>query len=883
MARGKSLLRIDFDEDGDFTEANSDVTSKARTRLKLVQGKVLAKHKVEASQLSVTLKNDDHAYSPSNSDSPFFPMVKLSPVIWWMFGYPVDTFDVANTTTLSSRKPDYDDTFDAWGGDAGSFQADTNKLKASSAANLTAALNFGEANCFVGVKFTRNGSNSGLVLRWSSTSNFFLIRSDGSNLYLSKVESGTMTTVASASHTWASGAEKWILAECHGNDFRVAVDDTLVLSELTGATSAFNNTATRHGVGGRACHANDRWDDFGGWRSMFYGRIDATQPRPHVSRQYTYITALDDMERLSKHSVYRLTPDVPVYAEDVISEVLDGADFSSTNRIISLPDPYGSEVGTVSATGSSTFRLDDAGRGAARLKFTDGDWTDGTYLVRITDASGTTALGWIGPEDIDGDGTRVALFTDSKLDTLGYVESDSGFDESDTPLTYNVIWQPLTEQTLARSALGRNALTELYQVADDDVGQFFIDGSGFARFEGYRHRIPGSGHHATSINTWYASQPTPAESDIYFEDLIWDDGKDRVENEVYFRFHHLNFASAARVYRLHPNDIPSINPGQTLSILAIGEGDVIGKPRVPVHTTDFALNSQAGGGGTDLLARVTNGLQQGTVSATGASTYQLDDAGQDFGRNGNQWLDGHHQVRITDASGTTALGFLGTALIDADGTRVALYTGARNDSGTLTTLGYTDTDDGFDEGDGTLTYNIYNVTSELVAGFDGNFRQVRITNNSGSRGYLHFLQVYAQKGSKANESMARAENPESQSFIGRRRVEHTTLHLDKFSSAQRRAQARIGERSIPRERVIVNLTNATRANLMQIVHRQMSDQIHLSYSDMGVAGDYWVERKIIELSEGDTLIEATIELSCVDTFLAGSTTNAARAGLCRCR
>ncbi|MCH7943702.1 MAG: hypothetical protein IIB67_10785 [Proteobacteria bacterium] len=77
-----------------------------------------------------------------------------------------------------------------------------------------------------------------------------------------------------------------------------------------------------------------------------------------------------------------------------------------------------------------------------------------------------------------------------------------------------------------------------------------------------------------------------------------------------------NLAAAAQVWRLHVDDKPIIRIGESLTFLAVGEGDVIAAPRVPLHTTDFTVNTESGGAGTDLLASVQN--NSGTVSASGS-------------------------------------------------------------------------------------------------------------------------------------------------------------------------------------------------------------------------------------------------------------------------
>jgi len=765
MATPKIYVFIDFNEDGDFVDADEDVTSNVRW-LRFDGGKEITKYRVEASQLEFNLKNDDHIYSPSKSTTKF-DRVKLSPNVWFLMGYPVDTFDVANATTLASRKPDFDDTFAAWAGDTADFDVLTNKLRTATGANKSAVLDFGEIHCSVGVKYTRGGTTSGLILRYTDASNYLLVYHDGTNLRLGEVVTGTLTSLKSVAFTWAAGTEKWILCELHGNDIRVSVDNTL---QLEHTTTRFN-TVTKHGIGGRATHADDRWDDFGGWRSVFFGRLDSVQPRPIHSRQYAYMRCYDDMERLSRHLVFKLAPTAPATAKAIIGTIADAADFSAGNRIL------------------------DAG-------------------------------------------------------------------------------ETLTIDADSQSVMSRDALTELYQVADDDVGLVFLDGSGYLRYEETQHRYPTSGVHLTSLGTWYASKQTPAESDIYFHDIIWDDGKGEVENEIYFKYFRYNLAAEAQVWRLDAEDKMQIQNGQFVTIGALGAGDSIAAPRLPRHTTDFTFNSAVGGGGTDLLVAEDSQVGTPTLSAG----FLLTDSSQAF----DPWLTKkdvkYHVVRVTDEAGLTAIGFIGTT----GTTAVTMYTDRD-----LGTAGYIASDSGFDRTDATLTYNVYDVTIEFETGFDGNYRSVRIGNFSGSDGYIQLLKIEAQKGTKTDEVYARGENAVSRTNIGRRRVDHTTLHIDRFThdglatngGARDRAKARV-RRCIPHERVVLTMANGTQANLMQIVHRQMSDLVTLNYSDMGIDSKYFVERKRIEMKEGNTYVECDWDMRDKEGWTYGSNTDNGRYDEC---
>ncbi len=746
MPWSKYTVLVDFDQDGDFTDVNSDITSDVR-QMKWSRGKNLAKQRAEAAVIDLVLNNDDHKYSPSKETSPLYPGVLLSPYLWAMIGYPVDTFTAANGTTLTGRRPDYDELFDAWSGDSGNFQILSNKLSCTVAANKSAVVDFGESDCFVGVKFTRNGTGGGLLLRYTDANNYWLVRHDGASLLLQRCQGGTLTTEGSATVTWAAGQERLLIAELHGTTIRVFLDDALQFS----ANHSFNETATKHGVGGHPANMNDRWDDFGGWRTVFYGRIDTIQPRPEVNRQYAYIRAFDDMERMGDHLVCRTSPTGGnVTAKAILDEVLDAAGADASSRIL--------DTGTV-----------------------------------------------------------------------------------------------LTKDDKHEKSLGRDALTEVYQVQDDDVGFFYIDGAGVYRYEDSDHRD--SAPHTTGQQTWRADRLNNDQTDIYISGLQWDDGKERVENEGYFLYYKIARTTAVEVWRLNADDVPPIDNGNYLEFLAVGEGDHIANPILPHHTTDFTVNTAADGSGTDLL--VPEDSEQGVVGGTGSPAFELDDSGQDF----KDWNDGLHQIRITDASANKAMAFIGTEDPDGDGTRCVLYT---TDSGT--TKGYAYKASGFSESDTPLTYNVYDVTTALETGFEGNFRLIKVRNKSGSNGYITFLRLRADKGTRSAKTAARGENSQSQQNVGRRRIQHETLHIDRYGSttdkgsALERVTKRISQRANPKERLVLDMNHGTRANLMQILHRSISDRINVVYTPMGISDSYHVERQTVNVREGGMLLECEWEL-----------------------
>lgn len=765
MPRAAFKVLVDWDKDGDFTDANSDITGDVRTTgkgLEISHGKRFPQHKAEARTCQFVLNNDDHKYSPPLTTSVLYPYVIPAPNLWVLMGYPMDDFDASNGTTLASRKPTYDDLFDAWGGDASSFDIQSNKLRSTSAGDYQAVLDFGDTDCFSAADFTYGTASSGLIVRYSDTNNYILIYPNGADIITAKVDSGTLSTLKTASlkdkdgvsFAWSAGETKKLACETHGDEIRVFVNDVYQHT----ISNSFNNTATKHGVGGKNTHANDRWEDYGGWRSIFYGRIDSIKPRPETDRQYVYIRALDDMERMSQHQVYREAPtgSSSTNADDILNRILDAVDGSAQNRI---------------------------------------------------------------------------------LDVGSNLSQDEAHEKS----------------------MGRDGLTEVQQLSDDDVGFFFIDGAGNYRYEDAAHRQ--ASPHTGSIKQWKSVRgDPPSESDIEIsgDNFEWDDGVENVENEIYYWFHRISRTTAVEVWRLEVLDKPLIANGGTLDMLAIGEEAQISNPIIPIHTTDWTLNTAEGGTGTALQDKLDD-ESGGTVSASGSSAYTLDCTTPVFT---SPIRDGKHQVEITDNGGQIASAWIGTSDVDGDNTKVQLYT-----SSALSTLGYGYSHASYSESDTPLAFDIFDSTAELVTGFDGNFRRISITNNSGSDGYLTFCRLRADKGKKSYLTGARAESSTSQTDVGRRRIEHQALHVDRFGdidsdgiptdagSALDRATERLHQRSLRKEVITCHMSNTTRACLMQILHRSVSDRIRLTYESMGIDATYHIESQTINITEGGLKVD----------------------------
>ena len=338
MSQAKWLVCVDWNDDGDFSDANEDVTSDV-LGLTLEHFRDLISGRVEAARLEMDLKNDGHKYSPPNGSSPLSGNLKPGRKVWVRAAYPYDAFTDTAGTQLASHTLDYDSTF-SWAENLQGFDinslgtgAETDGTQGSG--NCVATTDFGESDVTFGCDFTRGtdgADHGGLCFRYSDTSNYLYVRIDGTNIEVRKVEAGADSQVVSFVHVWAAGAKKFLQVALHGstsNYLYVRIDgtnievrkveagaDSQVVSfvhvwaagllakkflqvalhgstirvfvdnaEVAETTSTFNTTATRHGL---FCddQADHTWDNFGGWVSMFWGFVDSIRPRPGPGDAY---------------------------------------------------------------------------------------------------------------------------------------------------------------------------------------------------------------------------------------------------------------------------------------------------------------------------------------------------------------------------------------------------------------------------------------------------------------------------------------------------------------------------------------------------------------------------------------------------------------------
>ena len=400
--QAKWLVCIDWNDDGAFSDPDEDVTPDV-LGLTLEHFRDLASGYMESARLDLELRNDTHRYSPPNGASPLSGNLVPGRRVWVRAAYPFDSLTGRPGARLASSVPDPGAGF-SWTEHGDAFEIAPSgagaRTAGSQAGARTATIDFGSPDVSLGCWFTRNGSAShgGLCLR-RSADGYLYVRVTGAAIEVREARSGSPDTlVAATPHTWDDGAEKFLQVVMHGEDIEIFVNDLAVIE----ATSSFNSSATGHGLfcEGAADHL---WRGFGGWVSLFHGRVDAIQPRPRRGAQYCYVRAFDEMERLGAVTLYTYaTAQLPQSTGDILNHILDYSGVDPARRRIDdgsvlVRDTFSPAIWSVKAL-DEVQRLQDEEDG---LVYVDGhgrwrlearDHRDGgpheQTMAAVTDAGG---------------------------------------------------------------------------------------------------------------------------------------------------------------------------------------------------------------------------------------------------------------------------------------------------------------------------------------------------------------------------------------------------------------------------------------------------------------------------------------------------------------
>ncbi len=294
MVKPKIDVLADWNDDGDFSDAEEDLTANVLA-MGLDRRRDLVTEHMNAAYMVVTLDNSDHRYSP-----PKGTISGLSPgrKLWARMWYPFDSF-TGSVPTLNGRTPD-EDTGWSWTTHMGSFDGDgagsARCASTGGTGDSITTLDFGDTDVSIAAHFTRGSDttdHAGVCIRFVDTSNYAYICITGTAIQTRKVIGGVDSPVNSTAHTWATNTTKLLHVTLHGSSLRVLVNNTAVVD--TTLSDAAIDGGTKHGL-----FADDecdhKWQDFGGFRGLFYGPISKIQPLASKSSPVCQVTAVDDFE-----------------------------------------------------------------------------------------------------------------------------------------------------------------------------------------------------------------------------------------------------------------------------------------------------------------------------------------------------------------------------------------------------------------------------------------------------------------------------------------------------------------------------------------------------------------------------------------------------------
>jgi len=164
------------------------------------------------------------------------------------------------------------------------------------------------------------------------------------------------------------------------------------------------------------------------------------------------------------------------------------------------------------------------------------------------------------------------------------------------------------------------------------------------------------------------------------------------------------------------------------------------------------------------------------------------------------------------------------------------------------------------DGSGSLLNWSSTYTSTTVYG--GQYAKATITNTSASQGYIKKLQFNLLATlNTVNKGITQVENSDSITTFGERRLTREKTFFDGLGLATIPAAHRIARVKDPIVRMRLDLINHDKATLLNIVHRRLSDRVHVIESGMGLSFSAYVDGFTYRFSQGNTVINQTIHVT----------------------
>ena len=172
--------------------------------------------------------------------------------------------------------------------------------------------------------------------------------------------------------------------------------------------------------------------------------------------------------------------------------------------------------------------------------------------------------------------------------------------------------------------------------------------------------------------------------------------------------------------------------------------------------------------------------------------------------------------------------------------------------------------------DGSGTLLNWTSTDGSLEKYGGIYGLATLRNDGVSTGYIKKIQ-FNLVGTVDNifDGVSDVSDSTSITTFGERRLTREDTYFDNVTAAGVSAQHRLDRVKNPIVRMRLDLINHDKSTLMQIVHRRLSDRVHVIESGMQMSFSAYVDGFSFRFSQGNTVVEQTIHVTMSGTGAAG--------------
>lgn len=330
---------VDWDGDGVWGEEGEEVTGEVMA-LRWRCGREGDGHRAVA-RLELTLRNEGYKYTPGNGRSPLAGKLRAGRRVWALLAYPYDDFNGPEGSELAGCKAAVGAAA-VWvketGGSSGVVIRGNRAQGKMGSGESIYTLDFGTGDGSIGFYYRRGSDGKGgIVLRLVSVWDYLRVRFGERGTVLERVSFGFASTLRRGP-ALAAGVNYFVEVELHGEEVRLFATDldggTADRRQiLDGQGAAGNLTATKHGLWTDGTTEADSWGEFGGWRSLFFGAVEALSPgRDERMGEVCRLAAVDELAGLERVALFNLLTGRNLNAAAIANRILTWAGFDLQRR-----------------------------------------------------------------------------------------------------------------------------------------------------------------------------------------------------------------------------------------------------------------------------------------------------------------------------------------------------------------------------------------------------------------------------------------------------------------------------------------------------------------------------------------------------------------------